>query len=40
VPDRGDEHDVRVLRVDGDLADVLRLAQSQMRPVLARIVDL
>src|SRR5262249_27353534 len=37
VPDRGDEGDVRVLRVDGDAADVVRVLQPAARPRLAAV---
>ena len=32
VADRGDEHDVRVSRIDGDAADVVSIVQAEMGP--------
>ena len=42
VAERGDEEAVGIARVDGDVGDLLRVAQAQMRPRLAgvgRLVD-
>ena len=37
MPDRRDEHDVRILRIDGDLADVLRVVEADVRPRLSGV---
>ena len=37
MSDRGDEEDVRVSRVDRDLADVVRVGEADVRPRLSGI---